>query len=50
MRALPEAENGQQSFIDAPLLLRTDPADKVSKAAGIDCADLLDKDAAVLTE
>jgi hypothetical protein len=45
-----EAENGQQSFIDAPLLLRTDPSDKVSKAARIDCADLLDEDAGALTE
>jgi hypothetical protein len=49
-RLLPETENGQQSFVDAPLLLRTDPADKVSQAAGVDSADLLDKDAAGLTE
>jgi hypothetical protein len=27
---LPEAENGHQSFIDAPLLLRTDPAYKLA--------------------
>jgi len=47
---LPEAENGQQSFVDAPLLLRTDPADKVSYAARIDGADLLDKDAGFLTK
>lgn len=47
---LPETENGQQSFVDTPLLLRTDPADHVSQATGIDCADLLDKDAGGLTE
>ncbi|MGO8885348.1 MAG: hypothetical protein ACLQI7_16920 [Streptosporangiaceae bacterium] len=32
--------------VDAPLLLGTDPADKVSQVAGVDSADLLDKDAA----
>jgi hypothetical protein len=30
MRLLPEAENGQQSFVDAPLLLGTDATHKVS--------------------
>jgi len=49
MRLLPEAENGQQSFVDAPLLLRTDPAHKVAQAARVDCADLLYKDAGGLT-
>jgi len=45
MRLLPEAKNGHQRFVDAPLLLRTDPAHKVSYAARVDCANLLDKDA-----
>jgi hypothetical protein len=30
VRLLPEAKDGQQSFVDAPLLLRTDPADKIA--------------------
>ncbi len=50
MRLLAEPENGQQSFVDAPLLLRTDPTDEVSEAAGIDCTDLLDEDASGLTQ
>ena len=49
MRRLPEAENGQQGFVDAPLLLRTDATHKVSQAARIHCANLLDKDAGDLT-
>ncbi len=50
MRLLAEPKNGQQSFVDAPLLLRTDPADEVSEAAGVDCANLLDKNATSLAE
>lgn len=50
MRLLPEPKNSQQSFVDAPLLLGSDPADEVSEAAGVDCANLLDKDATGLTE
>jgi hypothetical protein len=49
MRLLPEAENGQQGFVDAPLLLRTDATHKVSHAARIHYANLLDKDASDLT-
>jgi len=47
---LPEAQNGQQSFVDAPLLLRTDPVDKVAQATGVDCANLLNKDAGGITQ
>jgi hypothetical protein len=47
---LPQTENGQQSFVDAPLLLRTNAADQVSQPTGIDSADLLDKDAGNLTQ
>jgi len=43
MRPLSEAKNGQQSFVDGPLLLRIHPADKIAQAAGVDCADLLDQ-------
>jgi hypothetical protein len=32
------------------LLLRNDPANKVSEAAGVDWPDLLNKDAGALTE
>ena len=49
-RLLPETENGQQRFVDAPLLLRSDPADQLSEAAGVDSANLLDKDAGDLTQ
>src|SRR5580693_7552669 len=49
-RLLPETENGQQSFVDAPLLLRTDAADQRSQPADVDSADLLDKDAGSLTQ
>jgi hypothetical protein len=49
-RTLPKPENGHQRFVNAPLLLRADPADKVSQAACVDCADLLDEDACDLTE
>ncbi len=49
MRLLPEAENGQQSFVDAPLLLRTDATHKVSQAARVHGANLLDNDAGDLT-
>ena len=49
-RLLPETENGQQRFVDAPLLFRSDPADQLSQAAGVDSANLLDKDAGDLTQ
>jgi hypothetical protein len=50
MRLLPEAENGQQSFVNAPLLLWTDATYKVPKTARVDCANLFDKDAGDLTQ
>jgi hypothetical protein len=43
MRRLPEAENGQQSFVDAPLLLGTDTAHKFAQTACVDYANLLDE-------
>jgi hypothetical protein len=49
-RLLPETENGQQSFVDAPLLLRTDAANQHSQPADVDSADLLDKYAGSLTQ
>jgi hypothetical protein len=42
---LPEAENYQQRFVNAPLLLRPDPADKGADTARVDSANLLDEDA-----
>lgn len=50
MRLLAEAKNGQQSFVDAPLLFRTDATYKVSSPARVDCANLLDKDTGDLTQ
>jgi hypothetical protein len=43
-RVLPEVEDGQQSLVDAPLLLWTHTAYKVAQAAGIDSANLFNKD------
>jgi hypothetical protein len=48
MRLLPKAENGKQSFVDVPLLLRTDPAYEAAQAVRVHSADLLDKDASGL--
>ena len=47
---LPEAENGQQSLVDAPLLLWSHPAHKVAQAACVDCANLLHEDAGDLAQ
>ncbi len=50
MRLLPKAENGKKSFVDAPLLLRTDPAYEVAQAIRVHSADLLDEDAGGLAQ
>ena len=50
MRLLPKAENGQQSFVDGPLLLQTDPAYEVAQAVRVHNADLLDEDAGGLAQ
>jgi hypothetical protein len=47
---LAEAENSQQSLVDAPLLLWTKTADKVAQAAGVDSANLLDEDTGRLAQ
>ena len=40
-----ETQHGRQSFVNAPLLIWSDPAHKVAKPAGVDGADLLDENA-----
>ena len=49
-RLLSKAENGKQSFVDAPLLLRTDPAYEAAQAVRVHSADLLDEDAGGLAQ
>lgn len=49
-RVLAEAENSQQSLVDAPLLLWTNTADKVAQAAGVDSANLLHEDTGRLAQ
>jgi hypothetical protein len=38
---LAETEDGNEGFVDSPLLVWADPAHQVAKPSGIDCADLL---------
>jgi hypothetical protein len=45
-----EAENGHERFIDSPLLLRANPAHKVSDPAGVDSSKLLNQDSGCLTQ
>lgn len=40
---LTKAENGAERFVDAPLLLRRDLPDEITKSAGTDCSQLFDK-------
>ena len=47
---LAESQNGRESFVDAPLLFKGDPAHKVSKPSRVDGSDLLNQDAAGLVE
>lgn len=47
---LTKAENGAERFVDAPLLLRRDPPDEITKSAGIDCSHLFDKHPCRLAE
>jgi hypothetical protein len=47
---LAKTENGEESFVDTPLLLGADMTDEVAKSAGVDCADLLDEHSGCLAE
>jgi hypothetical protein len=42
-RGLAKTKDRQESFVDAPLLFRADPADQPAESAGIDCSDLFDQ-------
>jgi hypothetical protein len=46
---LPKAENGQESFVDTPLLCWRHVSDEIAEAACVYGPDLLDKDASGLT-
>src|ERR1022692_3079409 len=38
---LAESQDGREGFVDAPLLVRADPAHQIAKPSDVDCADLL---------
>jgi hypothetical protein len=47
---LAKTEDGEQSFVDAPLLLWANVADEFAKSACVDCPDLFDKHSGCLAE
>jgi len=47
---LAKTEDGEESFVDAPLLLRANVADELAQSACVDCPDLFDEHPGCLAE